>query len=67
MADPGFLTRGRGLAAALNSASHGAGRRLGRRRAIESITKNERDRYLMERDVTLLGGGIEKHPKLIRI
>ena len=63
MADPGFLTRGRGLAAALNSASHGAGRRLGRRRAIESITKSERDRYLMERGVTLLGGGIDEAPQ----
>ncbi len=63
MADPGFLTRGRGLAAALNSASHGAGRRLGRRRAIESITKSERDRYLIERDVMLLGGGIDEAPQ----
>ncbi len=63
MADPGFLTRGLGQPAALNSASHGAGRRLGRRRAIETITRGERDRYLRERGVTLLGGGIDEAPQ----
>ncbi len=63
MADPGFLTRGRGLAAALNSAPHGAGRRLGRRRAIESIATVDRDRYLVDRGVTLLGGGIDEAPQ----
>ena len=63
MADPGFLTRGLGLPAALNSASHGAGRRLGRRQAMEKITRGERDRYLLERGVTLLGGGIDEAPQ----
>lgn len=63
MADPGFLTRGLGRADALNSASHGAGRRLGRRQAIQTIAPAERDRYLAERGVTLLGGGIDEAPQ----
>jgi len=63
MADPSYLTRGRGVGEALNSASHGAGRRLGRRAAIEQIAKADRDRYLAERGVTLLGGGIDEAPQ----
>jgi tRNA-splicing ligase RtcB len=63
MADPGFLTRGLGVPDALNSASHGAGRKLGRKKAIESIAKADRDRYLKDRGVTLLGGGIDDAPQ----
>jgi tRNA-splicing ligase RtcB len=63
MADPGFLTRGLGVSDALNSASHGAGRKLGRKKAIESIAKADRDRYLTDRRVTLLGGGIDEAPQ----
>ncbi len=63
MADPGFLTRGLGVPEALRSASHGAGRRLGRKQAIASIAKADRDRYLAERKITLLGGGIDEAPQ----
>jgi len=63
MADPGFLTSGLGVPEALHSASHGAGRRLGRKQAIASIAKADRDRYLAERGVTLLGGGIDEAPQ----
>ena len=63
MADPGYLVRGRGHTPALSSASHGAGRAMGRRVAIETIGKAERDRYLAERRVTLLGGGMDEAPQ----
>jgi tRNA-splicing ligase RtcB len=63
MADPGFLTSGLGVPAALHSASHGAGRRLGRKQAIASIAKADRDRYLAERKITLLGGGMDEAPQ----
>lgn len=63
MADPGYLVRGRGDPAALCSASHGAGRAMGRRAAIAAISKAERDRYLAERRVTLLGGGMDEAPQ----
>lgn len=63
MADPGFLVRGKGSPASLSSASHGAGRAMGRRAAAESIAKAERDRYLRDRDVSLLGGGMDEAPQ----
>lgn len=63
MADPGFLVRGKGEAAAINSASHGAGRALSRAAANRTITKTERDRYLAERGVTLLGAGMDESPQ----
>jgi tRNA-splicing ligase RtcB len=63
MGDTGYLVRGRGEPSSLNSASHGAGRLMSRRAALEYITKTERDRYLKERGVTLLGGGLDESPQ----
>jgi tRNA-splicing ligase RtcB len=63
MADPAFLVRGKGVASSLNSAAHGAGRAMSRRAALESITKTERDRYLKERGVTLIGAGLDESPQ----
>jgi tRNA-splicing ligase RtcB len=63
MGDPGYLVRGKGEPTALNSASHGAGRAMSRRAANNSITKTERDRYLKERGVTLIGGGMDESPQ----
>lgn len=63
MGDPGFVVRGRGVGSSINSASHGAGRRMGRKAAINSLTKLMRDRYLQERGVTLLGGGLDESPQ----
>jgi tRNA-splicing ligase RtcB len=63
MADPGFVVRGRGMSESLQSASHGAGRAMGRKAAIKSIAKADRDRYLAERGVKLLGGGIDEAPQ----
>ena len=63
MGDPGFVVRGRGETRALDSASHGAGRAMSRRQALERIPRSERDRYLVERDVKLLGGGIDESPQ----
>jgi tRNA-splicing ligase RtcB (3'-phosphate/5'-hydroxy nucleic acid ligase) len=63
MGDAGYVVRGRGAAAALNSASHGAGRQMSRRQAEATITKKMREDYLRERGVTLLGGGIDESPQ----
>ncbi len=63
MVDPGYLVRGRGAPSSLSSASHGAGRAMGRRVAIATIGRAERDRYLAERQVTLLGGGMDEAPQ----
>jgi tRNA-splicing ligase RtcB len=63
MGDPGYVVRGRGEPNALQSASHGAGRKMGRRVALNSISKRDRDIYLRERGVTLLGGTIDEAPQ----
>ena len=63
MADPGYLVRGRGHPEALASASHGAGRQLGRKAAERSLAKKDVQRYLTERGVTLIGGGIDEAPQ----
>ena len=63
MADAGYVVRGKGLASSLQSASHGAGRKLGRKAAIGSITKSQRDRYVSERGVKVLGGGLDEAPQ----
>lgn len=63
MGDPGFVVRGKGNVAAINSASHGAGRVLSRRKAKQSITKTERNRYLKKRGVTLIGGDLDESPQ----
>lgn len=63
MGDAGYVVRGRGAASSLNSAAHGAGRRLSRRAALASITKTARDAYLKQHHVTLLGGGVDESPQ----
>jgi tRNA-splicing ligase RtcB len=63
MGDPGYVVRGKGVVQSINSASHGAGRKMGRRAAMQAITKTERDRYLQQRGVTLLGGGLDESPQ----
>lgn len=63
MGDPGYVVKGKGIPASINSASHGAGRKLGRKAAINSITRKERDEYLKARNVTLLGGGLDESPQ----
>lgn len=63
MGDAGYVVRGRGVARALHSASHGAGRQMSRKKALESITKTARDQYLRERGVKLLGGGLDESPQ----
>ena len=63
MGDAGYLVRGRGVVESLTSASHGAGRLMSRKAALNSISKSTRDDYLKERGVTLLGGGMDESPQ----
>jgi tRNA-splicing ligase RtcB len=63
MGDAGYLVRGKGIASSLESASHGAGRLMSRRAALESISKSARQEYLMRSCVTLLGGGLDESPQ----
>ena len=63
MADAGYLVRGRGVPESLNSASHGAGRKMSRRQATGEITRSQVNRHLEARDVTLVGGGLDEAPQ----
>lgn len=58
-----YVVRGLGLEAALNSASHGAGRQMSRKQVIKSIPKAARNAWLAERGVELLGGGMDEAPQ----
>jgi tRNA-splicing ligase RtcB len=63
MGDPGYLVRGKGVSQSLNSASHGAGRLMSRKQALNTVSKPARDAYLKERGVTLLGAGLDESPQ----
>jgi tRNA-splicing ligase RtcB len=63
MGDAGYLVRGRGVSNSIQSASHGAGRLMSRKAAMNSISRATRDSYLKERGVTLLGGGMDESPQ----
>ena len=58
-----YIVRGLGNEASLNSASHGAGRRMSRKQAKQTIPKKERDAWLRERGVELMAGGMDEAPQ----
>jgi tRNA-splicing ligase RtcB len=62
MAAPGFVVSGRGVGASLNSASHGAGRRMSRTAAKNQFAWGALRPMLAERKVTLLSAGIDEAP-----
>lgn len=62
MTAPGFLVEGRGDPRSLNSASHGAGRRLSRTKARESTRWSHLNAYLEDRGVKLLSAGLDESP-----
>lgn len=62
MTAPGYIVAGRGNAASLNSASHGAGREMSRAVAKNSITRHALNVHLQERNVHLIGGGLDEAP-----
>jgi tRNA-splicing ligase RtcB len=66
MASPGYLVRGRGSAAALDSASHGAGRCMSRTRAEAALDWKEVRRVLRERGVTLISAGLDEAPMVYK-
>lgn len=62
MATPGFIVRGKGLAASINSASHGAGRLMSRTKAKEIISPVRVNEFLKEAGVELIGSGLDEAP-----
>jgi tRNA-splicing ligase RtcB len=62
MGTPGYVVRGKGMPASLNSAAHGAGRRMSRTKARQKFTWDQAQRFLKERGVTLLSAGLDEVP-----
>jgi tRNA-splicing ligase RtcB len=62
MGTPGYVVRGKGVAESLNSASHGAGRRMSRTKAKEMFSWDATQKFLRERGVTLLSAGLDEAP-----
>jgi tRNA-splicing ligase RtcB len=63
MGDPGFLVRGKGNAESLNSSAHGAGRRMSRRAAKQTITHEAWQERLAGAQVELMAGGLDEAPQ----
>ncbi len=62
MTAPGFIVKGLGEAASVYSASHGAGRKMSRSRALASVTDKQLRDELEKHGVKLLGGGLDEAP-----
>ena len=62
MINGGYLVCGKGAADSLNSASHGAGRKMSRKKAKESISGSEFRKMAGHAGVTLIGGSTEESP-----
>ena len=62
MADPAFVVRGKGNAQSLNSASHGAGRRMSRRKAKDTYRWKAVRNDLEKKGVHVLSAGADEVP-----
>ena len=62
MADPAFVVRGKGNAASLDSAAHGAGRRMSRTAAKKKYDWNSWRGQIGKRGVRLLAAGLDEVP-----
>lgn len=62
MTAPGFIVKGKGENASINSASHGAGRLMSRTAALNSITAKQLKDELAKQGVKLIGGGLDEAP-----
>lgn len=62
MTAPGFIVRGKGETSSINSASHGAGRKMSRTAAMKNVTNGAMRKVLKEHGVTLIGGGLDEAP-----
>ena len=62
MSAPGFVVRGLGNPESLDSAAHGAGRRMSRKQAFQTFDWETVERDLRDRGVELLSAGLDEAP-----
>jgi tRNA-splicing ligase RtcB len=63
MTAAGFIVKGRGEAASIASAAHGAGRKMSRTAAMKSISQTFLQDTLQAHGVKLIGGGLDEAPQ----
>jgi tRNA-splicing ligase RtcB len=63
MGTPSYIVEGQGQAEALNSASHGAGRRGSRTSARNSISLREARNFMQQRDILVEGLSVDEAPQ----
>jgi len=66
MASPAYIVRGKGQPDSLDSAAHGAGRVMSRKKAKESFTWSETKKLLRDREVELISADIDEAPMVYR-
>ena len=66
MASPGFVVRGKGNPQSLQSASHGAGRVLSRKKALTTLSQQEFEQYIRQAGITLIGSGLDESPMVYK-
>lgn len=66
MASPAFVVRGRGDAESLNSASHGAGRRMSRKKAKDKYNWKAVKKDLENKGVRVLSAGADEVPNVYK-
>jgi len=66
MTSPGFIVRGKGSAQSINSASHGAGRVMSRRKAKSTLRKQDILDHLKEKKIEVIGSGLDEAPMVYK-
>jgi tRNA-splicing ligase RtcB len=62
MTAPGYIVKGAGNPASINSAAHGAGRALSRSKAKQQVTRSAMNKLLRNNGITLIGGSPDEAP-----
>jgi len=66
MATPTFIVRGKGNPDSLNSASHGAGRVMSRKKAKKTVQWSKVKKMLKDRGVSLISAGLDEAPMVYK-
>lgn len=62
MTAPGYIVRGKGDEASINSAAHGAGRAMSRTKAKNTLNPKAVAKHLHEKGIELIGSGLDEAP-----
>lgn len=66
MATPGFIVRGKGEAASINSASHGAGRVMSRTQAKKTLDKPQVQKFIQKAGIEVIGSDLDEAPMVYK-